>query len=123
MTGPWKLKRTAQCAACPWKTTTVPERDIPTYDAAKHAALARTICPTEPEAMLAWTMAKLNGDEPTHVFTCHDTDEAHCVGWLHNQLGRGSNVVQRIAMSACTNAHRIRIDGPQHPTFEDTLPR
>lgn len=122
---PWKLKRTAQCAACPWKTSTVPERDIPTYDAEKHRGLAGTVAPVDGVAAADWFIARLSGAEPTRIFTCHETDAtdpAHCVGWLANQLGPGSNVLVRMDMATCTNAHRLRTVGPQHPNFEATLP-
>lgn len=118
---PWKLKRTAQCRGCPWKTSTVPERDIPAYDRAKHVGLANTMAPADPEQMLAWALPRLNGEEPVRIFTCHDTDAAHCVGWLAHQIDAG-NLVLRMDLRNCTNAHRLRTVGPQHPNFEATLP-
>lgn len=116
----WKLKRTRQCKACPWKTTTDPHTDIPGYDEEKHKALASTIA--DPEDTIGQAVAHMSGREPHHVFTCHETKEAHCIGWLSHQLGPGNNIVLRMQMRDCENAGRIRLDGPQHSSFEDTLP-
>lgn len=110
----WKLKRTAQCAKCPWRVDVDP-RDIPNgYCVDKHAALASTIADpcSLPEA-----------NAPLHVMACHETEDAHCVGWLHHQLGRGNNIALRLRMRSCTNANALRLHGAQHPTFEATLPR
>lgn len=57
---------------------------------------------------------------------CHEHslgEEAHCIGWLMNQLGPGNNIALRMKMLSCENAHRIRLDGEQHETFEATLPK
>jgi hypothetical protein len=108
-----KLKRTAQCVKCPWLKRVNPF-DIPDgYDVAKHAALACTIA--EPGALLDF-------GAPLQVMACHETDDAHCVGWLHNQLGEGNNIRLRIAMHRCENIGRLRLRGAQHATFADTLP-
>ena len=48
--------------------------------------------------------------------------EAHCIGWLNNQLGVGNNIVLRLQMGSCENARAIRLRGEQHETFEETLP-
>lgn len=74
----WKLKRTAQCEHCPWRVETDPF-DIPDgYDPVKHAALKGTIAV---EGSLRDT---------GRAMACHETDEAHCMGWLSNQLGPGN---------------------------------
>ncbi|MFX5393147.1 hypothetical protein ABTD32_19290, partial [Acinetobacter baumannii] len=60
-----------------------------------------------------------------HIFACHESpigEEAHCVGWLINQLGPGSNLPLRINMLACENLDLVQLVGPQHERFEDTLP-
>jgi Family of unknown function (DUF6283) len=109
MSEPWSLKRTAQCAKCPWLVDTDPF-DIPDgYDPEKHRALERTIA-TPGSMDLGPAMA------------CHETDEAHCVGWLVNQLGPGNNIGLRIRMISCENASKIRLRGEQHECFESTLP-
>lgn len=62
---------------------------------------------------------------PTNIMACHEHepgDEAHCVGWLMNQLGPGNNIGLRLKMMSCENAKHIKLDGEQHETFEDTLP-
>ena len=49
---------------------------------------------------------------------CHD---AHCIGWLVNQVGPGNNIALRIRMMNCENAKEIKLRGGQHQRFEDTL--
>lgn len=108
----WRLKRTAQCAKCPWIKGTDP-RQIPNgYDVEKHKALISTIA--EPGAVDPFA--------PINVFACHETDEAYCVGWLSNQLGAGNNIGLRLRMLDCENVGRLRLRGEQHERFEDTLP-
>src|SRR3954470_19124799 len=105
----WKLKRTAQCEKCPWRVEVDPH-DIPNgYDEDKHRALACTIA--EP--------GSLRGTG--HAMTCHETADAHCVGWIVNQLGPGNNLALRMQMMTCENARAIRLRGEQHQRFEDTL--
>jgi hypothetical protein len=58
-----------------------------------------------------------------HVMACHESHSAYCIGWLHNQLGVGNNIALRLKMLNCDNIGDIEIDGEQHETFEDTLPR
>lgn len=110
----WKLKRTAQCAKCPWLVGVNPH-DIPNgYCETKHRALERTIAKPGDLSFLA--------GEPQHVMACHETHDAHCVGWLVNQLGPGNNIALRLSMMNCSNADKIRLRGDQHERFEDTLP-
>jgi len=59
---------------------------------------------------------------PLHVMDSHETEDAHCVGWLHHQMGRGNNLALRLRMCSCTNADRLRLSGAQHKTLEGTLP-
>lgn len=110
----WKLKRVRQCAKCPWKVSADP-RDIPNgYSEELHENLACTIA--EPGTYRGRDL---------HIMACHEHDvgeEAHCVGWLMNQFGRGNNIALRIAMMDCENARHIQLDGEQHERFEDTLP-
>lgn len=109
----WKLKRLRQCEKCPWKVDTDPH-DIPNgYSEQLHRDLACTVA--EPGSM-----------RPTsRAMACHDSpvgDEAHCVGWLMNQLGPGNNIGMRLKMLSCENIGQVQLDGPQHARFEDTLP-
>jgi hypothetical protein len=56
---------------------------------------------------------------------CHESesgDEAHCVGWLINQIGPGNNIALRMQMIKCPEAKYLKVYGPQHERFEDTLP-
>jgi hypothetical protein len=109
----WKLKRTAQCKKCPWRKDVDPH-DIPNgYCETKHANLAGTIA--EPGALP-------NLSQPMRVMACHETADAHCVGWLMNQAGPGNNIGLRLQLMSCENISKVRLVGEQHPTFEDTLP-
>lgn len=108
----WNLKRTVQCAKCPWRKDVDP-RTIPNgYCVERHCALESTI-------------AK-DGDNPLpaelHVMACHETDDAHCVGWLMNQLGPGNNLALRVRMLTCSNRKDLKLIGEQHERFEDTIP-
>jgi hypothetical protein len=111
---PWKLKRTRQCAKCPWRKDVDP-RDIPDgYSEAKHRDLATTIA-------VPGDISGIGG--PLATMACHETHDAHCVGWLVQQSGPGNNIPLRLALSSCANAGKIRLAGTQHETFEETLPR
>jgi hypothetical protein len=111
----WRLKRTKQCAKCPWKVSTNPH-DIPNgYSVARHEALACTIAQPGDVSSLVSRKAE-------HVMGCHEMEDAHCVGWLGHQLGRGNNIALRMRMRTCENASEIRLSGDQHQTFEATLP-
>lgn len=106
----WKLKRTHQCVKCPWRVQANP-REIPNgYSEDKHRALKNTIA-------IPGSFTPLES-----VMACHETDDAHCIGWLMNQIGSGNNIGLRIQMMSCENASAIRLRGEQHRTFEDTLP-
>lgn len=110
-----KLKRTKQCAKCPWRKDVDPH-DIPNgYSEEKHRALDDTIA--RPETALA---SVLSGG--IRIMACHETHDAHCIGWLVNQLGDGNNIALRISMRNCENLNRIKTVGEQHETFEETLP-
>ena len=106
----WKLKRTKQCAKCPWRKDVDPH-DIPNgYCVDKHKNLDKTIS------------SGLDSLRNNHAMACHETNDAHCVGWLVNQLGPGNNLGLRIKMFTCENAGNIKLVGEQHKRFEDTLP-
>lgn len=104
-----RLKRTKQCAKCPWRVDVDPH-DIPNgYCEIKHEALRSTIAD---ELSLRLT----------HAMACHETHDAHCLGWLANQLGPGNNIGLRLAMRHCENLRDVQLVGEQHETFDDTLP-
>lgn len=110
----WKLKRTVQCAKCPWRKDVDPF-DIPNgYSEAKHRALESTIAkPGDVGGIFA-------GQQ--QIMACHETHDAHCIGWLVNQMGDGNNIALRIQMMRCENACAVRTIGEQHRTFAETLP-
>jgi hypothetical protein len=109
----WKLKRVRQCDKCPWKVSTDPNEIPDGYSRDLHEALASTIA--EPGSLT----------DTGHSFACHESppgEEAHCVGWLMNQIGPGNNIPLRIRALDCENLGSVVLDGPQHERFEDTIP-
>lgn len=109
-----KLKRTKQCAKCPWRKDVNPH-DIPDgYSEDKHRRLEGTIAKEDDFSFLTGS--------PLRVMACHETDDAHCIGWLMNQLGRGNNIALRLQMRECDNLRNVKLVGEQHERFEDTLP-
>lgn len=113
MSTTWKLKRTAQCVKCPWRVDVDP-REIPNgYCETKHRELAATIA--QPG-----DVSDLHG--PLRAMACHESDDAHCVGWVSQQAGPGNNIALRLRLMTCANVDRIRLRGPQNSTFEATLP-
>lgn len=109
----WKLKRTKQCAKCPWRVDVDPF-DIPNgYDPEKHRGLESTIAQENDLGFLCGNRSAM---------ACHETHDAHCIGWLVNQVGRGNNIGLRIQMISCENARQIQTVGEQHERFKDTLP-
>jgi hypothetical protein len=115
----WKLKRVRQCAKCPWKISTDPHEIPNGYCETKHLALIDTI------ADGTGNLAAALGETPLRLMACHEHpegEEAHCVGWLINQVGVGNNIALRLAVLDCENIADVTLDGPQHEHFEDTLP-
>ena len=105
-----------QCKACPWKVSTVPDRDIPNgYACDKHANLKSTIA----------RPGDLRGiGRSLHVMACHESpvgDEQPCVGWLANQLGPGNNMALRMRARHDKRLSQFELDGEQHKTFGATL--
>lgn len=107
----WKLKRLKQCEKCPWRVDVDPY-DIPNgYSLEQHKALESSIAKDTSF-----------GTGSIQIMACHEMHDAHCIGWLVNQLGDGNNIPMRIAMMGCLNGAGIKTVGEQHETFEDTLP-
>lgn len=109
----WKLKRLRQCEKCPWKVSTDPHEISDGYSEELHRGLACTIA--IPGSL----------HSTGRVMACHEhaaSEEVHCIGWLMNQLGPGNNIALRLQMRDCENIKAVKLDGPQHETFEDTLP-
>jgi hypothetical protein len=117
----FKLKRTQQCAKCPWKVTTNPH-DIPRgYDPEKHANLKGTIATAGAIEQVCETLNN-SPDRPLRIMACHEEHDAHCIGWLMHQMGPGNNIRLRMTMRHCQNFGDVKLDGEQHERFEDTLP-
>lgn len=111
----WRLKRTTQCAKCPRRMDVDPH-DIPNgYSEDRHRALSCTIAKPG-------DLSSLFG-AAQHIMACHETHDAHCLGWLINQVGPGNNLALRMSMMTCENARAIKLVGEQHATFADTLPK
>lgn len=116
MSKSFKLGRTNQCAKCPWKVSADPNEIPHGYSCDLHQNLAGTIA--EPGA------AGLLGGE-LRAMACHESPAAkpqYCVGWLINQL-QNNNLALRLKMMNCENIRAVKLDGPQHERFEDTLPK
>lgn len=105
-----------QCKSCPWRVDCEPTKDIPNgYSVKLHEGLRKTI---------RSGLESLQGSCRT-VMACHYSkpgEEIHCAGWLHNQLGPGNNIGVRMAVMA-GRMPVPEVDGDQHETFDDTLPR
>jgi hypothetical protein len=105
-----------QCETCPWKVTTVPDRDIPNgYRVDMHEALRGTIQTGLDSLFRSCGTA----------MACHHSkigEEFACAGWLHNQLGSGNNIAVRLKVMS-GQLPIPEVDGDQHERFEDTLPK
>lgn len=106
---PWQLKRTSQCQKCPWKISTDPDTIPHGYSLQKHCNLRATIA------------KDTNIHQVLRIMACHEQHDAHCLGWLKNQI-KDNNITLRVSLLSCTNLDRIQLDGPQHPSFDYTLP-
>ena len=105
-----------QCSKCPWKVSADP-REIPGgYCETKHKNLKDTIA--EP--------GSLAGFGTLRIMACHETTkrgELPCVGWLVYQMEDGNNIPLRMAVMLGHIDANVKIVGPQHESFEDTLPK
>jgi len=94
----------------------VDPNDIPgEYCSTKHAGLKSTIA--EP--------GRFAPHEGLRLMACHETPpgrELPCVGYLVNQLGPGNNIGLRLAVAVGRVDSHVETVGPQHETFEETLP-
>lgn len=101
-----------QCQKCPWKKRADPHK-IKGYVEEKHHCLRKTI--SDGGVNLG----------PQHAMACHESEvgkEDYCIGWLMNQLGPGNNIGLRLKMMGY-DLKKVRTVGPQHETFEQTLPK
>lgn len=88
------------------------------YSEEQHRRLTRTIARID--------APPTNLDEPLRIMACHETPfgrEKPCIGWLHNQLNEGNNILLRYLVVAKRISSDYTLDGPQHPTLEATLPK
>ncbi|PTT02347.1 hypothetical protein DBR11_04995 [Pedobacter sp. HMWF019] len=115
MSEKFKLTLTKQCAKCPWKVSTNPYEIPGEYSKELHEKLGDIIPDPDP---LKYTPVK-----ELRVMGCHLSHKDYCIGYLHNQLNSGHNLALRLRFFKCENAKDIQIVGPQHKTFEDTLPK
>lgn len=99
----------------PWRKDVDPHEIPNGYCETKHKGLASTIA--KPGDIRGAFAASLP------VMACHETHDAHCIGWLVHQLGAGNNIGLRLQMLDCENAGKIKTVGEQHERFDDTLPR
>lgn len=113
-----ELKRTTQCAKCPWRVDCDPHEIPDGYSADRHEDLEDTIADGDD------IMGQLGSGE-LRVMACHESpvgDETPCIGWLMNQLGPGNNIALRLAVRKIGNMGEVQLVGEQHSCFEDTLP-
>jgi len=106
-----------QCHKCPWKIATDPNTIPHGYDPDAHRRLSRTIARVD----------EVNLDVAAlRIMACHETPPGHekpCVGWLDHQLNQGNNVLLRYFVRLKRIDADYVLDGPQHDTFEATLPK
>ena len=108
-----KLKQTKQYKTCPWKLSTT-VADIPNYSVETHEDLWDTIADETGNADRIQEKA-------ITTMTCHKSIKSMCVGWLHNQLGKGGNIPLRMQMMFYSNTKKIEIDGEQKDSFDETF--
>jgi hypothetical protein len=85
------------------------------YQERKHRDLCSTIA--EPGRLMGG---------PLRLMACHESKtgkELPCVGWLCHQLGEGNNLALRMAVMTGRVSGNVETVGPQHESFEATLPR
>lgn len=112
----FRLGRTVQCKLCPWRVNTDPNLIPNGYSVENHKNLACTIA--DPNSQIITNKIQ--------AMSCHEhsnDEQVYCIGWLYNQLGRGNNIALRIEFMHCENANEIKLNGKQHLTFKDTLPK
>jgi len=108
-----ELLQTKQCETCPWKKSITVD-NIPNYSVETHEDLWESI------ADETGNIEKLTS-KGIVVMTCHKSIKSPCVGWLHNQLGKGNNIPLRLQMGFYSNAKYIQVEGEQKETFEETF--
>lgn len=108
-------KTITQCRTCPWRVGCDPARDIPGYQEDLHHGLDQTIaepgslCPSKVGMACHYSQEGAEADRP-------------CAGWLAHQIGPGNSIAARLAVMQGKLPVPL-VDGPQHQTFQDTLPK
>lgn len=110
----WRLRRTAQCDKCPWRVATNPHEIPNGYSVEQHLALRNTIAGPVAEQIASL----VDPTVPLRIMACHESHDAHCIGWLVNQQGDGNNMRLRMALANCENAHKVRLRGEQFENFD-----
>ena len=108
----FELQQVEQCTNCPWREGADLTK-IPGYVRENHKKLSGTI---------AKDTNILN--QQLRIMACHNSTKVavyFCIGWLHNQLGIGNNILLRLEMRNCSNIKEIKLKGEQKKTFESTL--
>lgn len=109
----WELEQVQQCRKCPWLKGVDPSTIPNGYSLEKHRALECTIAST----------GDILPDSTVRIMACHESHQNRCIGWLHNQLGRGKNIGLCLQATRCSNIKDISLAGEQHESFEDTIPK
>ncbi len=115
---PAKRTTVVQCKTCPWRVGADPHA-IPAYVPALHRKLDHTI-----RSGVESALSVIKG-EGVPMMACHYSkpdDQFPCAGWLENQIGPGNNLGVRLLVHQ-GGLPVPKTDGPQHPRFEDTLPK
>lgn len=116
--GTWQLDRLIQCRKCPWRVSTDPFSIPNGYSIENHENLSKTIA-----GNLDNPIDQLRSEESLKIMACHENHQAHCIGWINNQMNQGNNIKLRILMMKCDNIHQIKVFGDQHANFTDTFPK
>lgn len=106
-----KLTRTTQCKNCPWKVSANLD-EIPNYELKQHKALKKTISEGS------------NDFTQRPVMSCHESEDDQpqaCIGYLHNQLNQGNNIMLRLQVRDCPNIGEIKVVGKQVDNFKQTF--
>lgn len=105
-----------QCKKCPWRVGVDPLTIPHGYCELKHQGLKSTIA----------TPGELPVIDKLEQMACHESPigkDHVCIGWLHNQLNEGNNILLRLKVHLGQVDGDYELLGEQHPTFEDTLPQ
>lgn len=110
-----KLKRTKQCANCPWKKSTKHEDidrregfDVEYYKSVRDDFVSRP--------------GFIGMSQDHDNMGCHkhpDEDDVPCIGWLAHEVGPGNNIGLRLWLTQFENSWDIETVGEQHKSIYD----